>query len=90
MAEFKVNDGISDVISGIRTAGGEVNSDYSNISSDDVETLTTASAIIKQHADIKALFDDVMVLVEKDVLDLEYAVDEAKKMDSSIANATRC
>lgn len=88
MAEFKINDGILDEISNLKSAGNSLNGQYSPISPDDVRTLQAARILIAQHECIKKLVDLYKSLVLKEAQDLYDMVEEAKMMDTKIAGST--
>lgn len=85
MAEFKVNKALTGEISGLRTTGDSLNSEYKTIDSGDVKTLKTSVEIIAQHDSIRALLEAYKSLVLRDARDMDAFVKEAETMDDTIS-----
>ncbi len=86
MAEFKVNKALKNEISSARDANNLINDSYTNVSSDDVSTLNTATKFISQHNEIKVLLDLYKSLVDRDLNDLDKMVEEVNEMDTMISS----
>ena len=86
--EFKVNGNfITREISGLENQGNKINGDYATVSSENVDTLSTALEILAQHEEIKILMDAYKSLVLKDVRDLYSLVEEVTAMDKNISTS---
>lgn len=84
MTDFKVHKNLNGEISGLRSAGEAISSEYKSISSSEVKTLKTSMEIIDQHKAIKELLDLYEALVIKDANDMDAYVTTANLMDKSI------
>ena len=85
MAEFKINEALTEEISALRNSGNAINDEYAAVSSDNVSTLKTSVSIISQHTNIKSLLELYKSLVLRDAQDLDDLVDEAMEMDATIS-----
>lgn len=89
MAEFKISEALSQEVSAVGETGKAINEGYQALTSEDVDTLITSKRTVEQHNSIKELLDLYKVLVEKDVNDFVSMINEAKKVDETIAGSNK-
>lgn len=89
MLEFKYSPEIVEQVSELKSACEAVNKGYSDIGSDGVETLTTATRYIEQAINIKSLFDLYRALISKDINDINSMIGQVVIMDETIANSNK-
>ena len=87
MAEFKITNALKAEIFATQQSCKLINSDYSDISKDKLDTLNTSVEYISQHKSIKQLLELYRALIEKDIKDMEKMVLEASQMDATIATS---
>ena len=81
MAEIKVNkDLVTDIIA-LNTAANGINSSYTAIDVDEVDSLDTVKKLMEQDKSIKKLMGLYEQLLKKEVRDLQDMVTTMEKMD---------
>ncbi len=86
MAEFKIADGIDAQVASLSSAGGQISSD-SSVDMPAGLSLETCARYIEQQRQIANLLRLYASLVEKDAIDIQKMVDNARRTDQTIAAA---
>ena len=86
MAQIKLLNTLSLDVSATKKAGNALNEEYSSVTSDEVDTLATATEYIKQHKEIKALLDLYNALVQKDMKDISAMITTFEQFDFTTAS----
>jgi len=85
MAEFKISNPLISENQAFRVAGTQLNDDFSEVSTDGINTLAAALEFAAEQKRIKTLIALYMQLVAKDAADIEAMIENVKAMDSSVA-----
>ena len=83
MAEIKVNKTLVGDIVALNTAANAINSSYTAIDVDEVDSLDTVKKLMEQDKSIKKLMGLYEQLLKKEVRDLQDMVTTMEKMDIS-------
>ena len=86
MAEFKISEGLSQEIDAMQQAGAEPETAALSASGS-LSTLKTCEQFAAEHAEIRALISSYCALVKKDAGDLRAMMQDAQKMDPTLAGS---
>lgn len=87
MLEFKISNSIIFEAAALKGAGQALNSDYAELSSSELSTLSTSVKYINQHRQLKELIESYAALIEKDASDLLKMQSSTTHMDDYIAGS---
>ena len=85
IVEFKVNKEIIGEVQDVSNCGTKINEEYSEISSEGVNTLQTAISYIQQQKDIMEILELYKELVSKDTQDILDIIAEVEAMDCKLS-----
>lgn len=85
MKEFKLFSALRSEINRFLFAGRRLNGSYRKVSVTDVETLVAAREYASVCASLKTIMNEYMLLIEKDVSDMQAMRQEIEKKDSGLS-----